>query len=323
MQKQKYWVRVFFVDYCHLNPEGYQVAMAPIASKILDKQTTSRKEATKSWKNLVEKTEWPKVDKSSLAVSYFSAALYNTHLNRPITNTINIKKYIALFQKSVDYSDSVLDIMELYVKGRSCQFGAGFAMSKSGQKLFELMNSPLDFPIAQEAPGVDALTIESICRVLDANGRDGQEMLKAYQQAYIKRLDKGVDLTEPKYIEWINSNVRMAMDSENSSRRKVPFYKSWWPRSYFTLVTDAEKDLETEITCRLPSYMDTDINEKVKIAINNQLIGQISASGKWTSHHIIIPKKMIVNGFNRLTLEWPKLKENEKSNMPKLERTLC
>lgn len=300
----------FFVDYCHLNPEGYQVAMAPIASKILSKQTVSRKEVIKSWKDLVQKTQLPKVDKSSLAVSYFSVALYNTHLNRPITNGLNIEKYVELFQRAVNCSDLALDIMELYVKGRSCQFGAGFAMSESGQKLFELMNSPLDFPVAQEAPGVDALTIMCICRTLDANGRNGKQMLEAYQQGYIKLLDKGVDLTEPKYIEWINANVRMAMDSENSSRRKVPIFKSWWPLSFFTLVSDAESDLEAEITCRLPSYMDSDINKKVNIAINNQLIDQISVSHKWTSHKIIVPQKMIINGFNRLSLEWPELKEN-------------
>lgn len=301
----------FFVDYCHLNPEGYKVAMAAIAHKILSKQTAPTKEVIKSWKNLVQKTQLPKVDKSSLAVSYFSAALYNTHLNMPITDKLNIEKYVILFQKAVDCSDSVLDLMELYVKGRSCQFGAGFAMSKSGQKFFELMNSPLDFPVAQEAPGVDALTITCICRTLDVNGRNGKELLKAYQQNYINLLDKGVDLTEPKYIEWINANVRMAMDSENSSRRKVPFYKSWWPWSYFTLVSHGESDLEAEITYRIPSHVQSDVNKKVNIAINNQLVAQLSVSHNWTSHKIIIPQKMIVNGFNHLSLEWPELTQNE------------
>ncbi len=300
-----------FVDYCHLNPEGFQVAMAPIASRILSKQTALKEEVVNSWQNIVEKTQTLKIDMPSLAVSYFSAALYNTHLNRPVTNELNIEKYIGLFQRAVDCSDSVLDIMELYVKARSCKYGAGFALSKSGQKFFELMNSPLDFPVAQEAPGVDALTIECICRTLEANGRNGKKMLEEYQQVYIRLLDKGVDLTEPKYIEWINSNVRMAMDSENSSRRKLPFYKSWWPWSFFALVSDAASDLEAEITCRLPSYINSDKEKKINIAINNQLIDKISVSQKWTSHHIIIPQKLITNGFNRLSLEWPELKVDE------------
>ena len=162
-----------FVDYCHLSPEGYKVIMAPIAEYVANCKFKIGREEKKCFT----------VNPFYLATAYFCIALYNIHLNRPITNKIEMGKYMDLFQKSVDYCDSVLDIMELYVKARGCQFGTGFSLSKAGQKMSELLNSPLDLPIAQQAPGVDAFTITCICDILTSNGRDGKKLLKEYQQA--------------------------------------------------------------------------------------------------------------------------------------------
>lgn len=305
-----------FVDYCHLNPEGFHIVMAPIASSILNRTDVHKQK--RDWTYLMKNTPFLETDSSALAVSYFCAALYNSHLNRSVTDDLDIEKYCALFQKAVACDPSVLDIMELYVKARSCAKGSGFTLSKAGQKFFELMNSPLDFPVAQEAPGVDALTIEAICRSLENHGYKGDQLRKDYQSPYIKALDRGVDLTEPAYIEWINSHIRMAMDSENGTRRMVPFYKSWWPSSFFSLVADGEQDLKVELTCRLPIGNHQQSNT-VKIFINNHEVGRMNAGTVWTKQSFLISSKVIKKGFNRVSIEWPLVQQYERQKLLELK----
>ncbi len=303
-----------FVDYCHMTPEGFNVAMAPVASYLI-KDIAQKM----SWQDLLDKTNANIVDPFRLAISYFYIALYNSHLNEPVTNAYAAEAIVNLLQKSVNYSKEILDVMELYVQARSCYFGSGFSLSKAGQALFKLSNSPLDFPVAQAAPGTDALTIDAICTVLERNGRNGFDLRSQYQQHYIKLLKDGVDLTEPLYIERINSVVRLAVDSEISTRRKVPFFKSWWPRSYFTLAADNMHDLELILICRLPGESNSDARE-VKITINNTLIDNIQVANKWSRHVMTVSKNSLSQGFNRLYLEWPCLAQNESHEISDLKK---
>lgn len=302
-----------FVDYCHMTPETFNVAMSPVASHLINQNQTKSNSSEKSmvdWRDIMKNSRPLEIDPFRMAVSYFYAGLYNAHLNQPVINSINLEPSIEFFQKAVKFSDKILDIMELYIQARSCYQGAGFSLSKAGQRLFKLINSPLDFPVAQASPGVDALAIEAICTSLERNGREGVKLMEQYQQHYIRLLNRGVDLTEPIYIERINEVVRLAVDSELSTRRKVPYFKSWWPCSYFSLVTDIEGDLELKITCRRP-YEGNIAENFVNILINNNLIGSIHVTSKWSRHNIDIPKNVIIHGFNRLSLEWPKLAQCE------------
>ncbi len=308
-----------FVDYCHLNPEGFHIVMAPVANLILSNEKNTKED----WISLVKSTAPLKINQAQLAVSYFSTALYNTHLNRPVSNKSDVDWYSRLFQKAVDSDRSVLEIMKLYIMGRSCEKGAGFTLSKAGQKLFELMNSPLDFPVAQEAPGADALTVEAICNTLENNGWNGKGLLNDYQQPYIQALESGIDLTEPAYIEWLNSHLKMSMDSENGTRRRLPFYQSWWPLSFFTLAADGEHDLSLDLTCRLPVETPDNNQDLIRILINDQEIKAVTAQAKWTNQQIDIPAEMLKKGFNRLAIEWPVIYQNESQRILQLAERYC
>lgn len=300
-----------FVDYCHLNPDGFHIVMAPVAYLMLQKNESLNKE----WISLAQNTSLSKVEPVALAVSYFCAALYNSHLNRPISNDLDVNKYSYFFQKAIDSDKSIIELMKLYVRGRSCEKGLGFTLSKAGQNLFELMNSPLDFPVAQEAPGVDALTIESICNTLERNGCDVEQLLLDYQFLYIQLLEEGIDLTEPAYVEWINSHVKMSMDSENGTRRRLPYYKSWWPSSYFTLISNGKDSLEVRLTCRLSGDASGLNNRNVKVAINGQEVKTVSVGTTWCKHNFVIPSYMVKRGFNRISVDWPIIYQNENKKL--------
>lgn len=326
-----------FIDYCHMTPTAFNVAMAPIASLILNSHDVSfssaainekntlmtsdkRQERPSSyfWKDLVQKLQTPIIDSFRLAISYFYIALYNCHFNEPVINTPEIADYVKLFQKAVDCNPSILHAMELYIQARGCEFGAGFSLSKAGQSLYELINSPLDFPVAQSTPGVDALTINALCETLQQNGRNGYELRDKYQAPYIRLLEKGVDLTEPLYIERINSVVRLAVDSEISTRRKVPFYKSWWPFSHFSLVADTKSDLELKLVCRRSSNISHNTDRKLEIIINGNVFSNIPITEKWCKHTLIICKNQLINGFNRLSIKWPQLEQIDAIEIQKI-----
>lgn len=329
---------ILFIDYCHMTPAAFNVAMAPIASFILNSQSDvsfsnaainekntlmssnelQKRPSSYFWKDLIQKSQMPTIDSFRLAISYFYIALYNCHFNEPVINTPEIENYVKLFQKAVDCNSSILHAMELYVQARGCEFGAGFSLSKAGQSLFELINSPLDFPVAQSTPGVDALTINALCETLQQNGHNGYELRDKYQASYIRLLEKGVDLTEPLYIERINSVVRLAVDSEISTRRKVPFYKSWWPLSYFSLVADTKSDLELKLVCRRSSSIHHDTDRKLEIMINNTVFSNIPITDKWCKHTLVICKNQLINGFNRLSIKWPKLERIDAIEIQKI-----
>ncbi len=220
-----------FIDYCHMTPEGFNVAMAPVAKTILSYRKSTIEENAISWKDIVKvaNKDFNDINPFSFSIAYFYIALYNIHLNQPIANIQDMEKAIERFRNAVKISDKVLNVMEDYVRARSCEYGAGFTLSKAGQRLIKQANSPLDIPVARFAQGVDAFAIEALCTVLEEHKRDGFKLMSEYQQYYLRLLEKGVDLSEPLYIERITSVIRLTMDSEISTRRRLPYFKSRWP----------------------------------------------------------------------------------------------
>ncbi|EQC00138.1 hypothetical protein [Photorhabdus temperata] len=222
------------------------------------------------------------------------------------------ERIVKLFEKAVQYSAKILDVMELYVKARSCEKGAGFSLSRAGQKLLELVNSPLDFPVAQTSPGADAQTIDAICEIFDKHGRNGKALKEFYQKSYIDQLKHGIDLTEPQYIDRVSAVIRVSIDPEVNTRRSLPYFKSWWPTSSFTLITSGNHDLNMEITSRVKKYIE---ESKVRILINGELLAKIEPSSAWSHHRLIIPGSLTKPGFNTITLEWPKLAQDEEKEV--------
>ncbi|NHB95073.1 hypothetical protein [Photorhabdus stackebrandtii] len=298
-----------FVDYCHMTPEGFKVAVAPIAEWLMN---YGKDKPDANWEVMVRKTIELDASSYDLAVSYFYTALYNSHINRPLNEVAERERVVKLFEKAVQYSAEILDVMELYVKARSCEKGAGFSLSRAGQKLLELVNSPLDFPVAQSSPGADAQTIDAICEVFNKYGRNGKALKEFYQKSYIDQLRYGVDLTEPQYIERVSAVIRVSADPEVNTRRSIPYFKSWWPTSSFTLITCGNYDLNMEITSRVKTYIK---KSKVRISINGELLAEMEPSSVWSHHKLIIPSSLTKPGFNIITLEWPKLAQDEEEEV--------
>ncbi|OCQ50866.1 hypothetical protein Ppb6_03964 [Photorhabdus australis subsp. thailandensis] len=298
-----------FVDYCHMTPEGFKVAMSSVAEWLINH---GKDKSDVNWEVMARENIDLNVSSYDLAVSYFYTALYNSHINRPIDEAAERGRVVKLFDKAVQYSAEILDVMELYIKARSCEKGAGFSLSRAGQKLLELVNSPLDFPVAQTSPGADAQTIDAICEILNKYGRHGHVLKEYYQKSYIDQLKYGVDLTEPQYIERASAVIRVSVDPEVNTRRSVPYFKSWWPTSSFTLITTGNRDLNMAVTSRVKKYIE---KSKVRILINGELLEEMEPSSEWSHRQLIVPGSLTKPGFNTVTLEWPKLAQDEEEEM--------
>ena len=305
--------KTVFIDYCHMNPAGFNIAMAPVAAHILNNEPKGTDFNSAKLIQLTEKKQG--VDRFQLAISYFYIAIYNTHLNQPVSENIEIEEYTKLFQHAVETSEKVLYVMEDYLRARICGGGAGFNLSKYMKKLLNLTSTTFDLRIAQLSPGTDRITVEAICTVLENNGRQGKALMKKYQQYFINILNRnGVDLSEPQYIERINAVVALEKDHEISTRRKLPYFKARFPKSHFTLVSDAKSELEFEITCRFKTQ---NIGKQsiAKVLVNGKRIADIKIKSTWCKTVGVIPKKVLKCGYNKISVEWPSLSQDEEKEI--------
>lgn len=305
-----------FIDYCHMTPHGFNVAMAPVVEIILHHMDGDNLNDVKrrkyNWKSILKNSTVP-IDKNKLnfAISNFYIGLYLIHMNHPITDTYNVEKSMRLFREAVELSDEVLDIMQDYIKAKSCDFGNGFLLSKAGQRIFDASNSPLDIPVARFAQGVDPYVVSSLCTVLDEKNRNGSELLSSYVKHYARLLDGGVDISEPLYIEGITAVIRLKVDSEINTRRNLPYFKSRWEKSYFTLVIDDNASLKAAIICRQKNI--TSGNFYVAIEVNGYQIETIIITEHWKKSEFLIDRKYLHVGFNRVAVHWPRLTGNERT----------
>jgi hypothetical protein len=99
----------------------------------------------------------------------------------------------------------------------------------------------------------------------------------------------------------------------------MPYHKSWWPWSYFTLASDTLNDLEMEIVLRLPTSFTAKEKKRVSVVINNKVIKNIFVIDKWTMHKVTISAGCLSKGFNRVSLEWPELEQNEEKAISDLK----
>lgn len=294
-----------FVDYCHLNPTGFDVAMEPVASYISQREPVGDVVRVNSPPERAESAS-DSTARFRLAFSYFVVATYNLHFNRSLSDDGNAERSSGMLQHAVDLSDQILDLMEDYVKAKSCGFGDAFPLSQAGQRFSKCANSPLDLPISRSWPGSEFEAIASICGVLDTNGRPGDKLLEEFHARSIHLVNSvGIDLTAPKHVEGVNSSIKVAIDPEIATRRRLPFFKAWWPTSVFSLSVDATRNLVFSITLRSKSASNAAAD--VKVFVNEELCGQLPLAGTWRTHEISVAREHLVAGANSVRIKWPRL----------------
>ena len=77
-----------------------------------------------------------------------------------------------------------------------------------------------------------------------------------------------------------------------------------WPRFEHTLIADAGKDLELELSARLAPD-DGPREAPLGLELNGNELCSVVLCERWTRHTVRIDRRLLRRGVNRLTLVWP------------------
>ncbi|HEX9940465.1 MAG TPA: hypothetical protein VGG03_00500, partial [Thermoanaerobaculia bacterium] len=151
---------------------------------------------------------------------------------------------------------------------------------------------------------LDADLIEAIQTVLERRGRPVREEVarKLIEHHAVRK--EGTDLTQPPYLwepleRFYPEVMRFADLSERATLR------SPWPESSFCLACDASRDVELELTARLPSTTGKNRWGRIGVAVNGREAGVADAVKRWTRTLLRVDRGSLRSGLNRLTLRWP------------------
>ena len=309
----------FFYDHCHLSVEGVRIAMAAIASRVLE---------------ALGVTDAPPIERLLAAaprptgLHAASAAFQGAHWASQfypdlVAGDVDDRLCTAL-RAAVSHEPLLLDVMRDSVKLRSLACSPGLSAT---------------LPRAVGVPGVAAaLTstrlnpsfLEAVLAVW-AEHRDEppETLLGPIVVSYQARLPEGLDLTAPRFREWFWERTPTAWHDPNE-RQGSPLYRASWPESRFACLTDARQDLNLEVVLRLPGVGAGEgagegavEGRSVTLQVNDGVSHRLElASPGWQRFRLEVPRAALRFGLNRVRLLWPALTLDEDADVRETTRRL-
>lgn len=279
--------RRYFLDYCHLTPEGMDVSMAAVAARILGG----------GWREVLAGAGPTAAPSGLESRARFMAALYTRHW---IATDEEVPSFRYWLDGALEASEDAADAMLAYAATR-CVPAPAFLFSRRQQELFGSVGRSERH--IWSAPHLDPEAVRAINAALHARGRalppDLEDALVRHHAAG----DREVDLLGPVYHWGLADQPR-----PNSSLRNNPpaFYAARTPRSHFCLVAAGPGPLRVELTARLPPVEAPRAGE-LSILVEEQPAGRVALGSGWQRHLVEIPPAALRRGINRLTLQWPPL----------------
>ena len=286
--------RQLFVDYCHLTPAGMRVAMAAVAQTI---DAGAKPAARPSM-----------IDERVEAIAGFYSAVYTAHFESCAlpADGAKLSERIA---SALERSPSIIPFVQDYLRARNGALSTYGILSTASHRVIGQSNNPfMDFAAVRGAGGVDALAVTAITEALSRVGEDGEATLRDYLAFHVRELIKGVDLTEPVYVERPGLHIPwLKFESERETRRALPLYRSLLPVSAFSLVCDGTCDVELTLLSRAALPASSERRGSYRIALNGEPLAELALRSTWTRASLRVQAARLVAGINRLTVEWPAL----------------
>jgi hypothetical protein len=85
------------------------------------------------------------------------------------------------------------------------------------------------------------------------------------------------------------------------------------------LLTDALSDVELELVARLAPENGAR-RAVLQISLNSDSLASVEVRERWTRHILLIEKRKLRYGVNRLTLVWPPIEVNEDLGLERVEQ---
>ncbi len=284
--------RRLFLDYCHLTLEGIHVAMAAVASEVLN--LSGMIEENQDWQRLLPRLSAPAISPEAEATARFGAAIHTAHRLLPTGSKRPILEHWC--EAALDASPGIADTMLDLVAARCAPCPAAVLTAAQQRNL----SSPYRLTLQHgwRWDHLDADLIEAIRAVLERRGHRVSEIIDRLLPEHLAIREEGTELLAPIYLwEPLERFYPEVMDFEDLARRAT--LRSPWPETSFCLICDGERDVDLEITLRVPGA------GRVGVAVNDREIGGIEAAERWTRRALRVARKNLRRGLSRLTLRWP------------------
>ncbi|HEY0556297.1 MAG TPA: hypothetical protein VGG20_18740 [Thermoanaerobaculia bacterium] len=281
-----------FLDYCHLTLEGIQVAMAAVAAEVLN--VSGMIEKPQDWRRLLPRLPAPAISPEAEATARFGAAIHTAH--RLLATGAKRPLLEHWCEAALDASPGVESAMLDLVAARCAPCPAVLTAAQQRN-----LASPYRLTLQHgwRWDHLDADLIEAIRAVLERRGRSAGETVDDLLLEHLAVREEGTELLAPIYLwEPLERFFPEVMDLEDLPRRAT--LRSLWPETAFCLICDAARDVEIEITLRLPFG-----KGPVGISVNGSDVGFAEGSERWTRAAIRVERQSLRRGLNRLALRWP------------------
>ena len=281
--------RKYFMDYCHLTIEAIRVTMQQTAKKVVQQLT--------GMEILLQDIPESGIEpgKEVRATAHFSAAIHNAHRDQPYE--IILHHCREALSCSVDVKEIMLQYVNFSTRYASTALCGAFEATILSGKLRQYDGGfALQHPIGGKL--MDIKLVNAIVEALDTTGiHIGHKVEELRLQEHAVGNEK-VDLLESFYSrtsyncfpgEHFNPGIVHARATESS----------------FYFIAEGKHTLSFELTYRTPQYFLPD--DVVKIVINgkeDQYI-QLPMNERWQSTDFVIPVGLMINGLNKLTIQWP------------------
>lgn len=283
--------RRLFLDYCHLTLEGIQVAMAAVAAEVLN--LSGMLDEDQDWRRLLPRLPFPEIPPEAEATARFGAAIHTAHRLLPTGSKRPLLEHWcrAALEASPGIEAAMLDL----VAARCAPCPA--VLTAAQQRNFE---SPYRLLLQHgwRWDHLDADLILAIRSVLERRGHRVSDLIDRLLLEHLAIREEGTELLAPIYLwEPLERFYPEVMEFEDIARRAT--LRAPWPETSFCMICDGERDVELEITLRVP------VAGPVRIAAGDHDLGTMEAAERWTRTMFRIDRRNLRRGLNRLTLRWP------------------
>lgn len=284
--------RRLFLDYCHLTLEGIQVAMAAVAAEVLN--LSGMIEETQEWKALLPHLPAPAISPEAEATAHFGAAIHTAH--RLLSTSAKGPILEHWCEAALDASPGIEAAMLDLIAARCAPCPAVLTAAQQRN-----LASPYRLTLQHgwRWDHLDADLILAIRSVLERRGRPVTEIIDRLLLEHLAVQPEGTELLDPIYLwEPLERFFPEVMDLEDLPRHAT--LRSPWPETAFCLICHAERDIEIEITLRLPFGDGT-----VRLVVNGADVGIMEGGPRWGRTLVRIDHRFLRRGLNQLTLRWP------------------
>ncbi len=283
--------RRLFLDYCHLTLEGIHLAMAAVTAQVLN--LSGMIEEDQDWQSLLPRLSPPSISPEAEATARFGAAIHTAHRLLPTGSKRPILEHWC--EAALDASPGIADTMLDLVAARCAPCPAVLTAAQQRN-----LSSPYRLTLQHgwRWDHLDADLIEAIRAVLERRGHRASEIIDRLLLEHLALREEGTELLDPIYLwEPLERFYPEVMDFADLARRAT--LRCPWPETSFCLICEGDRDVDLEITLRVP------VAGPVRIAVNDREIGGIEAAERWTRRALRTDRKNLRRGLNRLTLRWP------------------